>query len=82
MCVAIVWAAWASAQPRVRPVQDQPGQTVSLLEDAGFESVYVFGIDFTKDGTAWLATSLGLYRYDGYSWQRFTTRLRREIAEK
>jgi PAS domain S-box-containing protein len=73
VCSVVVWAGWASAQPQVRPIHDQPWQTVSLLEDAGFESVYIFGIDFAPDGIAWLATNIGLYRYDGYSWQHFTT---------
>ncbi len=67
---------FAAAQPaprQIHQIRDQPWQVVSLLDDAGFASVYVFGIDFTKDGTAWLATNIGLYRYDGYTWQRFTS---------
>jgi two-component sensor histidine kinase/PAS domain-containing protein len=30
-----------------------------------------FHIAFEKDGTAWVAGTDGLYRYDGYRWQRF-----------
>jgi PAS domain S-box-containing protein len=33
----------------------------------------VFDIAFTRDQTAWVAGSDGLYRYDGYQWRRFTT---------
>ncbi len=70
-----VAAADAPAPARqIHEIRDQPWQVVSLLDDAGFESVYVFDIDFTKEGIAWLATNTGLYRYDGYTWQRFTTR--------
>jgi PAS domain S-box-containing protein len=73
--VALLLAAdRAGAQSRLREIHDQPWQVVSLLEDAGLGASYIFAIDFTPDGTAWLATNVGLYRYDGYVWQRFTTR--------
>jgi hypothetical protein len=69
-CLAEAGLAAQGAGARV--VHDLPWQTVSLLEDAGAQSVYIFGIDFSPDGTAWLATNIGLYRYDGYAWQHFT----------
>jgi PAS domain S-box-containing protein len=67
----------ADARPPTRHIHeilDQPWQVVDLLDNAGLASAYVFDMDFTKEGIAWLATNIGLYRYDGYTWQRFTTR--------
>jgi PAS domain S-box-containing protein len=76
VCAVVFWLAGARLAAQTagaRVVYDQPWQTVSLIEDAGFQSVYIFGIDFSADGTAWLATNIGLYRYDGYGWQHFTS---------
>jgi PAS domain S-box-containing protein len=80
VCALVGWMTGVSAArsaaaqgTSARVVHDQPWQTVSLLDDANFQSVYIFGIDFSADGTAWLATNIGLIRYDGYSWQHFTT---------
>jgi len=56
--------------PDARP---QPWQVTSFLEDAGLQDSTVFVIDFEPDGTAWVAANDGLYRYDGYRWDRFTT---------
>jgi len=51
----------------------QPWRVASFLEDANLEGRGIFQIDFETDGTAWIAASDGLYRYDGYRWERFTS---------
>jgi len=53
--------------------RDRPWQVVSLVHEVGASRPFIFGIDFQKNGTAWLATSVGLLRYDGFDWHRFTT---------
>jgi len=45
----------------------------SFLADAGLAERTVFYVDFEPDGVVWLAASDGLYRYDGYTWSRFST---------
>lgn len=47
-------------------------RAVSFWEDAGLENRYVNAIDFEENGTVWVATSDGLYRYDGFVWKRYT----------
>lgn len=54
-------------------VYDRPWQVASYTTQSGTEYQRVFDIAFEKDGTAWLATSDGLRRYDGYAWQHFGT---------
>ncbi len=51
----------------------QSWQMASYLEDAGMSGTAINGIDFEKDGTVWLSSTDGLYRYDGYRWKRYTT---------
>jgi PAS domain S-box-containing protein len=62
----------AGAQP-VEERRDQPWQVASLLDETGARRPFVFGLEFEKNGTAWLATNIGLLRYDGFDWRRFTT---------
>ncbi len=50
----------------------QSWQLTSYLEDAGMTGNAINGIDFEKNGTVWLSSTDGLYRYDGYRWKRYT----------
>ncbi|RJP19048.1 MAG: PAS domain S-box protein [Candidatus Omnitrophota bacterium] len=43
-----------------------------LTDDLQLRDRNIFYIDFEPDGVAWIATSVGLYRYDGYRWKCFT----------
>ena len=43
----------------------------SLIEKADLKRRYLFHIAFSNDGSAWIAASDGLHRYDGYTWRRF-----------
>ncbi len=47
-------------------------RAVSFWDDAGLENRYVNAIEFEENGTVWVATSDGLYRYDGFVWKRYT----------
>jgi len=58
---------------RVEVERTQPWRVTSFLEDANLQGRGVFFVDFEADGTAWIAASDGLYRYDGYRWDRFTS---------
>ncbi len=49
-----------------------PGDITSFLEDAGLVDQFVFFIDFDRSGKAWIATSVGLFSFDGYEWTRFS----------
>jgi signal transduction histidine kinase/CheY-like chemotaxis protein len=51
---------------------DLPWQITSYLAESGIGRAHIFAIDFERNGTAWLATSTGLFRFDGSDWQRFT----------
>ena len=53
--------------------QTQPWRVTSFLEDANLQGRGVFFLDFEADGTVWIAASDGLYRYDGYRWDRYTS---------
>jgi len=78
-CVALLvllaglWSA-APAEQWPGPIErlDQPWKLTSLAEDGGLSHRNIFWLDFQADETAWIAASDGLYRYDGYSWRRFT----------
>jgi hypothetical protein len=61
--------------PSIQPSFDQPWQITSFADVAGLSRRFIFGIDFEKDGTAWIAAADGLYRYDGYRWDRFAKQL-------
>jgi len=43
----------------------------SFGAEAGLNDKMSFTVDFEADGTTWIASSNGLYRYDGYRWERF-----------
>jgi signal transduction histidine kinase len=51
----------------------QPWRVASFVEDADLDGRGIFYLDFETDGTVWIAASDGLYRYDGYGWDRFTS---------
>jgi ligand-binding sensor domain-containing protein len=46
---------------------------VNFAPDAGVQRRGIADLAFGADGTAWFAVSDGVYRYDGYTWKRFTT---------
>ncbi len=50
---------------------DRPWQWQSYAAPAGLLRQRVFDLAFARDGTAWLAASNGLWRYDGYHWTSF-----------
>jgi signal transduction histidine kinase/CheY-like chemotaxis protein len=52
--------------------QEAPWRIVNFAPDAGVLRRMVFDIAFETNHTVWFAVSDGLYRYDGYRWQRFT----------
>jgi hypothetical protein len=58
----------------IKPVErrDQAWRVRSFAEDARLTRRNLFFMDFAKDGTAWIATSDGLFRYDGYHWRQFS----------
>jgi signal transduction histidine kinase/ligand-binding sensor domain-containing protein len=73
--LALVTASTLIAGPAgpVPSEQTEPWRVVSYLEDANLEGRGIFHFDFETDGTVWVAASDGLYRYDGYHWDRFTS---------
>ncbi len=52
-----------------RDIIDQPWRVTSLVEEGGLFNKYITCVDFEKNGSAWISTSDGLYRYDGYTWK-------------
>ncbi len=78
---SVVLAGWlglaaclAGAPPPPVPVErEAPWRIASFVADAGVARRMVFDVAFETDNTAWFAGSDGLYRYDGYRWQRFGT---------
>lgn len=44
----------------------------SFAETAGLDHRFLFSLAFESNGTLWVGTSDGLYRYDGYNWDRFS----------
>jgi len=55
------------------PVYDRPWQITSYAADAGLTHQRVFDIAFETNGNVWLATDVGLRRFNGYNWQLFDT---------
>ncbi len=70
-----LWGLSIQGGPSIQPSMDQPWQLTSFTESAGLTRRFIFGIDFEKDGTTWIAAADGLYRYDGYQWTRLTQNL-------
>jgi signal transduction histidine kinase/ligand-binding sensor domain-containing protein/ActR/RegA family two-component response regulator len=71
LCLIIGGARAGKAQDTPELRRDLPWQIQYFTEDAGLSSKYVFDLAFETNGITWLATSDGLYRYDGYLWNRF-----------
>lgn len=44
----------------------------SLLEQGNLKNQFLMFLEFEKDGTAWIASSNGLLKYDGYTWKNYT----------
>jgi len=56
-----------------REIIDQDWRIHSLLEAGHLEKHYLMFVEFDKNGTAWIASSSGLVKYDGYTWAKYTT---------
>lgn len=52
--------------------QEAPWRIASFAKDAGLERRRILDLAFETNNIAWFATSDGLYRFDGYHWERFT----------
>ena len=55
-----------------REMIDQPWRIHSFLSESHLQNQYFMFIEFEEDGTAWIASSNGLIKYDGYLWTPFT----------
>jgi signal transduction histidine kinase/CheY-like chemotaxis protein/PAS domain-containing protein len=63
----------ATAPPPPVPLaQEASWRIVNFAADAGVQRRMVFDVAFQPGNLAWFASSDGLYRYDGYRWDRFT----------
>ena len=60
------------SEPLPPPFPAPEWSSQSFAESAGLDHRFVFSMAFEPNGTLWVATSDGLYRYDGYDWQRFS----------
>jgi signal transduction histidine kinase len=65
--------AGETASDLFQPTYDRPWQITDYTSDAGLAQARVFDVAFETNGTVWLASSDGLRRFDGYTWQRFDT---------
>ena len=63
---------WRPYEPR--EITHGSWRIKSLLDDAGLSGRFVFFVDFDRHGNAWIASSEGLYSYDGYTWTRYSQR--------
>ncbi|MDX2188157.1 MAG: ATP-binding protein [Opitutaceae bacterium] len=57
--------------PEIAPSTDRDWQVQSFAESAGLAQQRIFDVAFANDGTAWFATSNGLWSYDGYRWRGY-----------
>ncbi len=69
--LALPWCFAAS--PPVPLEREAPWRIADFAQDAGVSRRMIFDLAFQTNNTAWFAVSDGLYRYDGYHWQRFTS---------
>jgi|GEM_PF-1215554 PAS domain S-box-containing protein len=51
---------------------DQEWLIQNYIEEAGLQNQNILFLDFEKSGTVWIAASNGLYRFDGYEWDRYS----------
>lgn len=63
-----------AADMRPREADMSEWRMQSLAEEAGLIRQEVNDICFDTNGTAWIAASDGLYRYDGYKWKVYSTK--------
>lgn len=70
-CAQTIPPDWTSISPPISR-SDSPWLISDYLEDGDLLYKSLFHIDFESNGTAWIAGSEGLYRYDGYEWTVFT----------
>jgi len=66
-------SAKAAPPPPVPLQQEAPWRIANFAKDAGLERRRILDLAFETNNIAWFATSDGLYRFDGYHWQRFTS---------
>ena len=59
----------ATEMPKMDPAPEWSVERYA--ESAGLEHRKVFGVAFQTNDIVWVASSDGLYRYDGYLWHRF-----------
>ena len=67
----VAGAQRAPIDPPPHGALHQSASLASFGAESGLENKTTFTVDFEADGTTWLASSDGLYRYDGYRWKRF-----------
>ncbi len=71
-----LWPGVGQAADLAAPVplaRQAEWRVVNFAPDAGVERRGIADLAFEPNGTAWFAVSDGAYRYDGYTWKRFTT---------
>lgn len=61
-----------SAPFKPAELHNQEWRFQSLLDDSELNGKVIYHIDFDSTNNVWLATTDGLRRYDGYSWQKYT----------
>ena len=52
-------------------LDNQPWKITKLSDDPALKKRYILYVNFQKDGTAWIATTDGLFSYDGHSLHRY-----------
>ncbi|MBD3267959.1 PAS domain S-box protein, partial [bacterium] len=62
-----MWEPISPIQPRI----DSPWLITDYLEESKLHYLHLFHIAFEPNGTAWISTGQGLYRYEGYLWRSF-----------
>ena len=62
---------WQKIQPPAI-IQNSRWLFTDFLEDSKIFYYPIWQVAFAADGTAWFATSNGLFRYNGYQWAQFT----------
>lgn len=69
LAAVLPWLSGASEEAAAERVE--AWRIHSLLDAGRLHQRNVFQVAFDHEGSAWLATSDGLYRYDGYEWRRY-----------